>query len=110
GARRKHPDGRLFAVLEPRSNTMKMGVHRDTLGGSLREADRILLSQPEGVEWSLQDVAVELGDRAAVTSGIDALVTLLASEAVAGDTIVLMSNGGFGGIHDKLLSALEAKS
>ena len=110
GARRKHPEGRLFAVLEPRSNTMKMGVHRETLGGSLRVADRILLSQPEGVDWSLQDVAAELGERALVASGIDSLVSRLAAEAAAGDTIVLMSNGGFGGIHDKLLAALEAKA
>lgn len=109
GARRRHASGRLIAVLDPRSNTMRMGLHRHTLAASLLAADRIHLYQPPSVEWSLADVAGELNGKAAVANGIDALVAEISAEARAGDTVVIMSNGGFGGIHEKLLAALEQR-
>jgi UDP-N-acetylmuramate: L-alanyl-gamma-D-glutamyl-meso-diaminopimelate ligase len=106
GARHRH-DGRLLAVLEPRSNTMRMGVHRTELADSLREADHTWLYQPSFVDWSLAEVATALGSHAVVSDSIDQLVEMIAAEAREGDTVVIMSNGGFGGIHQKLLDRLE---
>ena len=109
GARRRHSEGRLIAVLDPRSNSMRMGIHRDTLAASLLAADRTFFYQPPAVEWSLDDVAAELAGKASVSHGIDKLVDEISAEANSGDTVVLMSNGGFGGIHEKLLAALGQK-
>lgn len=100
--------GRLIAVLEPRSNSMRMGVHRDQIADSLAAADRVHLYQPPFVDWSLDDVAAAMNGRASVSNSIDELVETLATETAAGDTVVIMSNGGFGGIHQKLLDRLEA--
>ncbi|MDX1442482.1 MAG: UDP-N-acetylmuramate:L-alanyl-gamma-D-glutamyl-meso-diaminopimelate ligase [Gammaproteobacteria bacterium] len=99
--------GRVIAVLEPRSNSMRMGVHREQLAGSLALADRVYLYQPPFVDWSLQSVVEDIGPHAAVSDSIDGLVDTLAQECRSGDTVVIMSNGGFGGIHQKLLDRLE---
>lgn len=117
GARRRHAEGRLIAVLDPRSNTMRMGFHKDSLADSLLAADRTYLYQPPGVEWSLDDVAAGLADKAAdkaagkatVSHGIDKLVDEISADVNSGDTVVIMSNGGFGGIHEKLLAVLGQK-
>ena len=108
GVKGEHRDqsGRIIAVLEPRSNSMRMGVHREQLADSLAAADTVFLYQPPFVDWSLEGVAAEIGDHARVSSSIDELVETLAREAKQGDTVVIMSNGGFGGIHQKLLDRL----
>jgi len=102
--------GRIIAVLEPRSNTMRMGVYRGSLAGSLTAADVAFLYQPAGLSWSLQDVADEVIGEAVVYDAVDALVAALSAEARHGDRIIIMSNGGFGGIHEKLLNALGRKA
>jgi UDP-N-acetylmuramate: L-alanyl-gamma-D-glutamyl-meso-diaminopimelate ligase len=100
---------RILAVLEPRSNTMRLGVHKAALPASLKTADLVFLFEPENSGWSLADVAAGCGSKAQVSTDIAALVTLITDAAVQGDSIVIMSNGGFGGIHDKLLDALKKK-
>ena len=99
--------GRLIAVLEPRSNTMKMGIHQNTLADSLNGAEVVALFQPPGIEWSVEQL---LAQQSAgwVSDDIDTLVQQLVTEAKPGDHILVMSNGGFGGIHQKLIAALES--
>ncbi|OOE53159.1 UDP-N-acetylmuramate:L-alanyl-gamma-D-glutamyl-meso-diaminopimelate ligase [Salinivibrio kushneri] len=109
GLRAKVGNGRIVAVLEPRSNTMKQGVHKDTLAASLAGADTVFLYQPQGLDWSLEAVVDNCTQPAHRHDDIDALVTALTKHAQAGDTVLVMSNGGFGGIHDKLLTALASK-
>ncbi len=100
--------GRLFAVLEPRSNTMRMGIHKESLSDSWQQADEICLYQPEGLDWSLGDVVAQSRTPANIFSSIDKIIEHLLSEATSGDHILIMSNGGFEAIHQRLLVALEA--
>lgn len=108
-ARRSANGARIVAVFEPRSNTMKLGVHREELAPALATADQVFLYQPPYIEWPLQEVAAQLGAQASVHAGIEELVTALNSALRAGDQVIIMSNGGFGGLHDKLLVALEKR-
>jgi UDP-N-acetylmuramate: L-alanyl-gamma-D-glutamyl-meso-diaminopimelate ligase len=110
GLRNRVSDARILAVLEPRSNTMRLGVHRDSLAGSLARADRVFLYQPANMGWDLAPVAAALDGRADVFDDLDALVAAINREAREGDHVLVMSNGGFGGIHQKLLDALGAAS
>jgi UDP-N-acetylmuramate: L-alanyl-gamma-D-glutamyl-meso-diaminopimelate ligase len=106
GLRNKVGDKRILAVLEPRSATMKRGVHKETLAQSLTKADQVFLFQPDNIEWSVQDIADACSQPSQVESDIDALVAKIAEQAEPHDQILVMSNGGFGGIHQKLLEAL----
>ncbi|HHO67518.1 MAG TPA: UDP-N-acetylmuramate:L-alanyl-gamma-D-glutamyl-meso-diaminopimelate ligase [Gammaproteobacteria bacterium] len=103
GLRRRVGAARILALLEPRSNTMRMGIHRDALAAALAEADAVWLYQPADLGWDLHQAAA--GGR--VFDDIDALVASVAGQARAGDHVLVMSNGAFGGIHDKLLAALD---
>ena len=109
GLRANVGNQKIIAVLEPRSNTMKMGVHKRSLADSLRTADRVLLLEPDGIEWSLNAVCGDLGPKAAMYKSVSDIVKQLVSEATEGDSVLVMSNGGFGGIHQKLLTALKTK-
>ncbi|SEG59655.1 UDP-N-acetylmuramate:L-alanyl-gamma-D-glutamyl-meso-diaminopimelate ligase [Vibrio hangzhouensis] len=106
GLRNKVGENRILAVLEPRSATMKRGVHKEALAHSLAKADAVFLFQPDNIDWSVQDVADTCSQPAMVSHSIEALVGALSQEALPGDQILVMSNGGFGGIHQKLLEAL----
>ncbi len=98
---------RILAVLEPRSNTMKLGAMKDALPGSLSDADLVFgYGSEEALGWSLGDALAPLGQIASAYEQIDALVTAVAQAAQPGDQIVVMSNGGFGGVHQKILEAL----
>lgn len=100
--------GRLLAIIEPRSNTMRQGTMKSRLADSTSIADRVWWYQPPGLDWSLGEVVA--GHAASrVSSDLDALVGEVVEAAASGDRIVVMSNGGFGGIHGKLLQALEAR-
>ncbi|WP_110600228.1 UDP-N-acetylmuramate:L-alanyl-gamma-D-glutamyl-meso-diaminopimelate ligase [Salinicola lusitanus] len=100
--------GRLLAVIEPRSNTMRLGGMKARLADSVSRADSVWWYQPPGLDWSLAEVVA--GQEASrVETDLDALVADVVAQAVSGDRIVVMSNGGFGGIHDKLLQALEVR-
>jgi UDP-N-acetylmuramate: L-alanyl-gamma-D-glutamyl-meso-diaminopimelate ligase len=107
GLRANVGDSKIIAILEPRSNTMRLGTHKESLASSLEVADQVILFQPEGLDWDMGDVLLALGDKASLQNNIDTLVSEVVKTANSGDHLLVMSNGGFGGIHDKLLTALE---
>ena len=102
--------GRVIAVLEPRSNTMKMGFHKQELAESLNLADAVFLYQDPGLKWSLDEVTQDLTQHNAVCANVDELAVKIADYALPNDKIVVMSNGGFGGIHQKIIKALEQQA
>jgi UDP-N-acetylmuramate: L-alanyl-gamma-D-glutamyl-meso-diaminopimelate ligase len=106
GLRRKvGPDHRILAVFEPRSNTMKLGTMKALLPWSLEDAD-LSFCHSGGLGWDANEALLPMGDQAVVADNIDTLVAKVVKAAKPGDQILCMSNGGFGGIHDKLLKAL----
>ncbi|RTL49249.1 MAG: UDP-N-acetylmuramate:L-alanyl-gamma-D-glutamyl-meso-diaminopimelate ligase [Rhodocyclaceae bacterium] len=106
GLRRKMGAGcRILAVLEPRSNTMKLGTMKAQLPRSLTDADAVFC-YANNLGWDAREALAPLGDKAAVFDDLEALVAAIAAAAKAGDQVLVMSNGGFGGIHGKLLTAL----
>lgn len=107
GLRQRVGEQRIIALLEPRSNTMRMGVHKHELAASVKDADVVYFYQPAELEWDLDEVAAAAGAR--VARDIDALISEVAAMARPGDQILVMSNGAFGGIHDKLLSAMHGQ-
>ncbi len=100
---------RILAVLEPRSNTMKLGTMKAQLADSLKDAD-LVFCHSGGLGWDPREPLAAMGKRAQVADSIDELVQQVMQSVQPGDNIVCMSNGGFGGIHGKLLAALQAKS
>ena len=100
---------RILAVLEPRSNTMKLGTMKSRLAASLAGAD-LVYCYSGGIGWDVGEALAPLGARVAVRDGLDALVAAIAGEARPGDRVLVMSNGGFGGIHRRLLDALAARA
>ena len=101
---------RVWAVIEPRSNTMRMGVHKAALPDSIEDADDVIWFQPKGLDWDIESVVDECtaqGHKSVLFDDIDAIIAHLVEQAESGDAIVLMSNGGFGGIHQKLAAALK---
>lgn len=100
---------RLIALIEPRSNTMKAGVHRDRLAAATARADRVFWYRPADLDFELA-TAVGADERHQVIGDIDALVAAVVAEARRGDRIVVMSNGAFGGIHARLLDALHRRA
>lgn len=100
-------EGRIIAVIEPRSNTMRLGSHLDRLADSTTAADKVYWYQPAGMNWSLDSVVEASAGRAQVYSDLDGLVNELKDQAQPDDHIVIMSNGGFGGIHQMLLTAMS---
>ena len=101
---------RILAVLEPRSNTMKLGVHQRPSGGELAGADRVWLYQPADLDWNLDAVSPGASVRRPRSRAICRGWSMpLACELQAGDRVLIMSNGGFGGLHERLLQALRAE-
>jgi len=107
GLRRKVGTARILAVLEPRSNTMKLGTMKAALPGSLRLADRVYC-YAGNLGWDAGEALAPLGAKAVVHDDLATLVDAIARDARAGDHVLVMSNGGFGGVHDKLLARLAA--
>ena len=105
---------RILAVLEPRSNTMKLGVMKAQLPASLADADLVFgYGAPTGRDalgWNLGEALAPLGDRAQAFDNLDALVKAVVASAQPGDQVLVMSNGGFGGVHQKLLEALSVRA
>ena len=100
-------DKKIIAVFEPRSNTMKMGIHKDTLAQAFNNADLICAYKPDGLEWDMNLAFHGLGDRYRSYSNIVSIIDDLAAELTKGDHVVIMSNGSFQGIHQKLLDRLK---
>lgn len=109
GAKKKLAGRRLWAIIEPRSNTMKMGVHQDSLAQSAALADHTIWYEPTGLEWGLKKVInrAEHNGNQQVVNSIEAIIEHITTHARAGDAIIIMSNGGFEGIHERLLTALR---
>ena len=109
GLRAKVGAARIIAVLEPRSNTMKLGVHREQMAPALALADKSWLLNSPDLGWDLGQAVSGMGERVSLAETVDALVQGLAAQVRAGDHVLVMSNGGFGGVHEKLLAALRAR-
>jgi UDP-N-acetylmuramate: L-alanyl-gamma-D-glutamyl-meso-diaminopimelate ligase len=105
GLRRKVGTARILAVLEPRSNTMKLGVMKDALPASLKNADQVFCYSAN-LGWDAAASLAPLGSKAIVKDELNSLIEDIAAAAKPGDQILVMSNGGFGGIHEKLLQRL----
>lgn len=106
GLRAKVGDERIIAVLEPRSNTMKLGVHKEALANSLDLADKVYCFEDKSINWSIQDIFTEIGKEVNVEHDTELLITKLVEEAQPNDHILIMSNGGFANIHQRLLDQL----
>jgi UDP-N-acetylmuramate: L-alanyl-gamma-D-glutamyl-meso-diaminopimelate ligase len=112
GLRARHPDGKLWAVFEPRSATACRTLHQDEYARAFDAADRVILAPlgrtniPEPERLDLRELARALGAKAEAAPSVDAIIERLAREAARGDTVALLSNGAFGGIHGKLLQVL----
>ena len=106
GAKKRLHGRRIWAVIEPRSNTMKLGSHRDSLALSASLADFVLWYEPSHLTWGLKEA---IGDAAgqSVLGSVDEILTHLKAKAQAGDAIIIMSNGGFEGIHQRLATLLS---
>ena len=101
--------GRIIAVFEPRSNTMKLGTMKTQLPWSLESAD-VAICHTGGLDWSASEALAPMGSRASVAHSIDEVVAQVVAAAQDGDHVVCMSNGGFGGVHARLLTALGGKA
>ncbi|WP_435685096.1 UDP-N-acetylmuramate:L-alanyl-gamma-D-glutamyl-meso-diaminopimelate ligase [Sedimenticola selenatireducens] len=110
GLRAQVGEARIFAVLEPRSNTMRMGVHAGQLPASLAAADRVLVYSPESLDWNAAAVFAPLGNTARVFGGVEEIIQTLVAEVAPGDRVLIMSNGGFEQIHQRLLDALSSRN
>lgn len=100
---------RILAVLEPRSNTMKMGIHKDDIAPALVRADYVFILQPDNIPWDVSEITNKCVQPAKWTANSERLVDMIVEEAQPTDHILVMSNGSFGGIHQKLLDKLAKK-
>lgn len=107
--RRIAPAERILAIFEPRSNTMKLGTMKAQLPWALEEADLAFCNQ-QGLSWDAREALAPMGEQAVVGADVDALVAAVVKAARPGDHLLCMSNGGFGGIHGKLLQSLAARA
>jgi UDP-N-acetylmuramate: L-alanyl-gamma-D-glutamyl-meso-diaminopimelate ligase len=109
GLRSRSPGARILAVLEPRSNTMKQGIVKAQLAASLADAERVFC-YAGGISWDIDEALQPLGARAVVRDDLDRLIEEIATAAQPGDQVLVMSNGGFGGIHARLLERLARQT
>ncbi len=107
GLRAKVGDEKIIAILEPRSNTMKMGVHQYTLLDSLRDADDVLLFEPDNLSWSLKEQADKAGMQC--FSSTQTIIDSVLANIKPDQHILIMSNGGFNGLHQQLVDGLSNK-
>ncbi|GAA0324030.1 UDP-N-acetylmuramate:L-alanyl-gamma-D-glutamyl-meso-diaminopimelate ligase [Psychrobacter aestuarii] len=112
GAKKKLAGRRLWAVIEPRSNTMKMGVHKSGLADSAALADMVLWFEPAGLEWGLREAieAQHPANKQHIIDSTESIIAHLCAHVKSGDAVVIMSNGGFEGIHQRLLQALSRQA
>ena len=109
GLRAKVGSNKITAIIEPRSNTMRMGAHLSRLAEVTQQADEVIWYQPPGLNWSLEQVVEASRNKTSISHSIEQIITRIVEQAQAGEQVVIMSNGGFGGIHQKLVTALESK-
>ncbi|MCU7861212.1 MAG: UDP-N-acetylmuramate:L-alanyl-gamma-D-glutamyl-meso-diaminopimelate ligase, partial [Candidatus Thiodiazotropha sp. (ex Lucinoma kastoroae)] len=109
GLRKQVGDARIIALLEPRSNTMKQGVHADQMALALQAADRVMMFVPDDLQWDAVASLAPLGSRVALFNDTQSMVTEVVEMAQSGDHLLVMTNGGFEAIHQRLLDALQAR-
>jgi UDP-N-acetylmuramate: L-alanyl-gamma-D-glutamyl-meso-diaminopimelate ligase len=109
GLRNRVGNARILAVLEPRSSTMKAGLMKDRLPASLEQADRIFC-YGANLGWDASATLAPLGNRVSIENDLERLVAAIVAEAHSGDQVLVMSNGGFGGIHELLLASLSMRA
>ena len=107
--RQKVGKRRVIVIMEPRSNTMKMGVHRETLAGSFKDADSVMFYQPGEIEWDLAADTASMGERRKVFDKLDAIIDQLIQVVQRDDNIIFMSNGGFGGVQASFIERLSTR-
>ncbi|SEQ02717.1 UDP-N-acetylmuramate: L-alanyl-gamma-D-glutamyl-meso-diaminopimelate ligase [Azotobacter beijerinckii] len=107
GLRKRVGEAPIIAVIEPRSNSMKLGAHRDGLPDAVAQADQVVWYAPPNLGWDLAATAAACPVPAVVCDSLEAIIARVASQAAPGTQVVIMSNGGFGGLHGKLAKALE---
>lgn len=113
GARKKLQGKKIWAIIEPRSNTMKLGIHKDSLAASAALADQVIWYEPKGLAWGLSDIINTattqgtVGNNQQVFDSTDAIITYVKQHLSDDDAIIIMSNGGFEGIHQRLVAALN---
>ena len=110
GLRARVGSEKIIALIEPRSNTMRMGVHKDALNQSVTDADDVLWYQPPEVDWAMDEVVNTSPVPAKLLRDLDSLIHCALALAEPGTHIVIMSNGGFGGVHQKLIAQLQRHS
>lgn len=109
GLRARRASGRILAVFEPRSNTMKLGTLRAVLPDALAAADHAF-GYAGGLDWDLEEALAPMGERASVHTDLEALAQRIVAATQPGDAVLVMSNGSFGGLHGRLLDQLTAKA
>ncbi len=107
GFRRRYPEGRILVAMEPRSNTMKLGVHNDTLADALGEADGVWVYRDDAMAKGFDKALKSLGERCRTFSDYDQLVSDLSTSIAHGDSVIFMSNGAFGGARQTLTALLQ---
>jgi len=107
GLRNRVGKDRIIAILEPRSNTMRLGVHAESLAGALAAADEVYLFLPPDIGWSPEALRAGLGDRLHMATRTEDIVLRVSERALSGDHILIMSNGGFEGLHQRLIDRLQ---
>lgn len=109
GLRAQVGSDKIVAIIEPRSNTMRLGAHRVALAESAELADQVIWYQPAGLNWSLDDIVQGHDDKMRVATTIDNILADIKLNVMSGTHLVVMSNGGFEGIHQRLVRVLEDK-
>lgn len=111
GAKKKLAGMRLWAIIEPRSNTMKLGIHKDSLAASAVLADEVLWYEPAGLEWGLRETInhAKPANPQQIFNSTEEIIDYVTQHIGANDAIIIMSNGGFEGIHQRLLTALKER-
>ena len=105
--KRRYPAQRIVIAIEPRSNTMKLGVHNDALAASLSEADLVWMFRPTGMDANFEESLAPLGDRLRLFDDYDKLVSDMSAKVLSGDQVIFMSNGGFGSARQTLTAVLQ---
>ena len=105
--KRRYPGQRVVVAIEPRSNTMKLGVHNETLAASLEQADLVWMYRPEGMGSGFESALAPLGDRLRLFGDYDKLVSDMSAKVLSGDQVIFMSNGGFGRARQTLTAVLQ---
>lgn len=105
--KRRYPGQRIIIAIEPRSNTMKLGIHNDALANSLNDADIVWMFRPDDMDDKFEDSLVPLGDRLRLFDDYDNLVSDMSAKVLSGDQVIFMSNGGFGSARQTLTAVLQ---